>query len=486
MFWQPVYSTACLLPLIAGVLITATPLTVAAVDDEPDRASISFAKNAKAIFRAHCVSCHNANKTQGDLDLTNYTAMMQGSSSGDVIEPGSADDSYLFQLITHAESPEMPPNGPRIPDEDIAVIRRWIDGGAINRSGSKPVRKRKRRSLEMASVAGARPATVAMPRNLPIKSLAKTARAPIAASLASSPWSPVIAVAAANQIVLYHADPKSKEPLLGILPWKNGQPQVVRFSRDGSRLIAAGGSAAASGNFAIWNVATGQRELTLGDELDSVLAVDLSADGKQVATGGPERVVRLYSLDDANTEEAPTELREHTDWITAVEFSPNGKYLVSGDRSGGLILRIAETGETLFRLPSHKASVTSVSWRADSKIFASASESGKISFWNVSSAVRGKPLKSFDAHEGGCLSIVFTRDGQLVSGGRDNLVALWNIKGRSIRKYKGSTEIVTAVCVSDESKRVFAGNFAGLIKSWALRSGKSSGDLETNPRSGKN
>lgn len=476
-----VHSIARLLTLLVSVCVALA--TLAAADDRTDSVALNFAEHAKAVFRAHCVSCHNSNKTEGDLDLTNYASLMQGSSSGDTIEPGSSADSYLFQLMTHAESPEMPPSGQKIPSNDIEIIRNWIDDGAINASGSKPARKRKRQSLEMTSTSGVRPENVAVPGDLSVKSFAQTTRRPIASSIASSPWAPVIAVAAANQILLYHADPEAEKRLLGIVSWENGQPVTLRFSRDGSRLIAGGGRAAASGNFIVWDVATGKRELNVGDELDSVLAVDLSADGKQVATGGPERVVRLYSLDDSNTEQTPTELREHTDWVTAVEFSPDGKYLVSGDRSGGLILRIAKTGESLFRLPSHKASVTSVSWRADSQMFASASESGKISFWNVASAASGKPLKSFDAHSGGCLSIAFNRKGELVSGGRDKLVALWNVKGKSIRKFKGSTEIVTAVCVNDEAGLIFAGNFAGQLKSWRLEDGKSDGDLETNPGS---
>lgn len=465
--------------VVSGIFVS--PWQVNADDVDSKSSSLNFADHAKAVFRNHCVSCHNPNKTKGDLDLTNYGALMQGSSSGDVIEPGSAEDSYLFQLITHAESPEMPPGGQKIPDEDIEVIRKWIVDGAVNRSGSKPVLKKKRKSLEMKATPGVRPETIAMPVDVGVESSAKTVRDPIPAGLASSPWAPVIAMAAANQLVLYHADPDSPQRLLGVLAWKNGQPQVVRFSRDGSRLIAAGGRAAAAGSFVVWDVVTGKPELELGDELDSVLAVDLSSDGKQVATGGPERIVRLYSLGDGNDEQPTTELREHSDWVTAIQFSPDGKYLVSGDRAGGLILRIAETGESLFRLASHKASVTSVSWRSDSKVFASASESGKISFWDVSKAGDGKPLKSFDAHKGGCLAIDFTRAGDLISGGRDKNVTLWNLKGNALRRFKGSSEIITSVCVNDEAGYVFAGNFAGQLKSWRLKNSKVSGDLKTNP-----
>ena len=451
-------------------------------DEKNDSAKVNFAKHAKTVFRTHCVSCHNGNRSEGDLNLANYAALMQGSSSGDVIEPGSPDDSYLFQLITHADSPKMPPGGQQIPAEDIALIRKWINDGAINRSGSKPIARKKRKSLDLNLSPGIRPKHVTMPVGLPVVSNTKTTRDPIPASLASSPWSPVIAMAAANQVVLYYADPSSEQGLLGILPWENGQPKVVRFSRDGSRLIAAGGRAAAVGNFVIWDVATGKRERELGDELDSVLTADLSSDGKLVATGGPERVVRLYDLADSNADQPAAELREHADWVMAVQFSPDGKYLVSGDRAGGLILRIAKTGESLFRLASHKAAVTSISWRADSKVFASASESGKVSFWDVSNAETGKPLKTFDAHKGGCLAIEFTRKGELLSGGRDKMVRLWNLRGKTLREYKGSDEIVTSVCVNDETRHVFAGNFSGQLKTWRLNNGQSRGDLATNPQ----
>ena len=463
------------------ICVCAWPLQLDAIDDNPKSVRLNFAQHAKPVFRTHCVNCHNSNRTSGGLDLTSYAAMMQGGSSGDVIEPGSPDDSFLFQLIIHADSPEMPPGDQKIPDEDIEVIRKWIEDGAINRPNSKPVPRRKRKSLAMKAALGVRPKRMAMPVGLPVESYAKTIRDPIPASLSSSPWSPVFAMAAANQVVLYHGRPLAKQRVLGILPWENGQPQVVRFSRDGSRLIGAGGRAAADGRFVIWNVATGKREVELGDELDSILAVDLSADGKFVATGGPERLVRLYALDSEETELPASTLNEHAGWVTAVQFSPDGKYLLSGDRGGGLILRIAATGESLFRLTSHKAAVTAVSWRADSKVFASASESGKISFWDVSNAESGKPLKTFDAHKGGCLSIDFSRTGELLSGGRDKKVTLWNLKGKAVRQFKGSREIITSVCVNDEAGFVFAGNFAGQLKSWRLTSGKAFEDLGTNP-----
>ena len=50
-----------------------------------------------------------------------------------------------------------------------------------------------------------------------------------------------------------------------------------------------------------------------------------------------EPCVCLYSLDNEDADQAAVEQREHADWVTAVQFSPDGKYLLSGDRGGCLL-----------------------------------------------------------------------------------------------------------------------------------------------------
>ena len=84
---------------------------------------ITYDDHVKPILRQKCFSCHNPDKKSADLDVTNYTNLMQGGGSGDVIEPGSADDSYLFLLITHDSEPFMPPKADKLPDESINTIR---------------------------------------------------------------------------------------------------------------------------------------------------------------------------------------------------------------------------------------------------------------------------------------------------------------------------------------------------------------------------
>jgi WD40 repeat protein len=94
-------------------------------------------------------------------------------------------------------------------------------------------------------------------------------------ALAASPWAPVAAIGSAYQISLYNTD---SGELLGIVPFIEGTPYALRFSRDGSLLMAGGGQGAAKGTVVLFDVKTGNRLTAVGDELDAVMAADLRAD----------------------------------------------------------------------------------------------------------------------------------------------------------------------------------------------------------------
>ena len=46
---------------------------------------ITFEDHIKPMFRTRCAACHNPDKKNGDLDVTNYTSLMLGGGSGEVV-----------------------------------------------------------------------------------------------------------------------------------------------------------------------------------------------------------------------------------------------------------------------------------------------------------------------------------------------------------------------------------------------------------------
>src|SRR5262249_40993954 len=143
-----------------------------------------------------------------------------------------------------------------------------------------------------AATSGKPEGPIAMPVGLLKQPVHYTSRPGQITALATSPWAPLVAVAGQKQVALYH--PESGD-LLGILPFPEGIPQVIRFSRNGSVLLVAGGRGGQSGCVVLFDVATGKRMAKIGDELDAVLAADINNTHTLVALGGPHRVVRIYS-----------------------------------------------------------------------------------------------------------------------------------------------------------------------------------------------
>ena len=454
--WRPV---VC---LVASLLVA----TCAAAEDK-----VTYDDHLAPILRQRCSTCHSGTTKKADLDVTNYLSLMQGGASGAVIEPGDADASYLFSLVTHEAEPFMPQNADKMPDAEIDLLRSWINAGALENKGSQAVKPKANMIAAVAVAPGARPKVIPLPPRLVLEPYFRTTAAPMARSLATSPWAPLVAVAGQRQVLLYNT---STFELVGVFPFPEGQPSVVRFSRDGALLLAGGGRPAASGKVVVWDITTGERVFEVGNELDAVLAADISADRSQIALGGPQRVVRVYST---ATGELQFEITKHTDWVLSVEFSPDGVLLATADRNGGLLLWEAHTGRDYLTLSGHTGAVTSLSWRGDSNLLASGSEDATVRLWEPDN---GTQVKTWNAQTG-VLALEFARDGRLATCGRDQVTRLWDQNGQQLAATPPLGEVAVSVTVCDETNRLVAGNWSGAVQAYQAEDAALVGSLATNP-----
>lgn len=454
------------LALTAALVLFAAP--VFAQDAAAEK--ITYNDHILPLFKAKCGSCHNANDRKGGLTLDNYAGTMQGGSSGTVVEGGDSGASYLWSLVNHDSEPKMPPNADKMPDAELALIKKWIDGGLLETSGSS-AKMKKKSSLAKIEVSGERPAEIAMPVAYLGDPIIQSPTRNAVTALACSPWAPLAAISGHRQITLYHTQTFE---VLGVLPFPEGQPQILKFSRNGAMLMAGGGRGGASGKVVVYDVKTGERKAEVGDEYDSVLAADISADLTMVALGGPKKMIRVYSTE---TGELLFENKKHTDWITAVEFSPDGVLLASGDRSNGLVVWESSTGKEFYNLIGHQGMITDISWRPDSNLVGSASEDNTIRLWEMNN---GTEVKKWNAH-GGCLSFDFIRDGRMVSNGRDRVVRLWNGDGAQIREFPAQGDLGMEVAFDAESERAIGGDWSGMVRIWNAADGALLNEFNTNP-----
>lgn len=447
--------------------------SIFAQDANKTAAPVNFVEHVLPIFRQHCLQCHNANDAEAGLAIDSFGAVMEGGGSGDVVSAGDSAASRLYLVMTHDEEPAMPPNQDPIPPEQLEIIKRWIDGGLLENSGSK-AKKRKGPSLSFSSSDSGKPDEVIMPESVWRVPVVTSERAAAATAIAASPWAPLVAVAGQRQVALYHTE---SNDLLGVLPYPEGIPQVLRFNRDGGYLLVAGGTHSSMGTASLYDVRNGQRLLSVGDELDVVFGADVNDSMTRVALGGPQKMVRIFDTDSG---ESVFELKKHTDWVYCVDYSPDGVLVASGDRSGGLHVWEAETGRLYLDLIGHKGAVRSVVWRADSNVLLSASEDGTVKMWEMNA---GNQLKSFNAHSGGVTGIAMSQDGKIVTSGKDRTVKVWNADGSAIATMPAFSEPALEVAITHDSSRVVGGDWNGRTLMWEIADPKKVEELQANPPS---
>ena len=120
-----------ILPLGLGLVMSETPLPVEehALQPAVQQGPVSFAQQVLPIFRESCVECHGPETKEVELGLTSYDDVMKGSEYGPVVEAGDPTGSILLDMIVAGE---MPQEAPPLEEDQIALIRTWIEQGAQN------------------------------------------------------------------------------------------------------------------------------------------------------------------------------------------------------------------------------------------------------------------------------------------------------------------------------------------------------------------
>lgn len=92
-----------------------------------------FADVIQPVLEARCVSCHNEDKSKGDLLMTDFASLMEGGEHGEVIMAGNSIKSEMIRRVTLSKEDEkfMPPEGKTpLNDDQIAILNWWIEQGA--------------------------------------------------------------------------------------------------------------------------------------------------------------------------------------------------------------------------------------------------------------------------------------------------------------------------------------------------------------------
>lgn len=170
----------------------------------------------------------------------------------------------------------------------------------------------------------------------------------------------------------------------------------------------------------------------------------------------------------------------HSDKVTAIAFSPDGKYAISGSYDKTLRLWDISNENKIKVFRGHTSEIITVAFSPDGKQVISGSLDRTMRLWNVSS---GEEIRAFRGHTGEISEVALSPDGKyLISGSTDKTLRLWDVStGNNLQIFYGHQEMVTAAAFSSNGNYTLSGSsFEGKIIVWNIVTGKIIRTIATN------
>jgi WD40 repeat protein len=355
---------------VAGCLVAGLPVAIASDSAKPaasetDAAAataVSFTRDIAAIFVEKCIACHGPKNAESEYRLDSYEQLRKVGASGEPpIVPGKPNASLLFRLVNSDDKEDrMPQEGKALPPEQIALLRRWIEGGAQfdGPSQSAPLQSILPRRLYPAP-----PATY--PRPVPVL------------ALAFSPNNERLATGGYHELLLWNAGDGAIQQRIANIAQR---VHAIAFNPDGTLVAVAAGTPGRSGEVRLFNAQSGELIADLASTTDEMLDVEFSRDGRRLLACGADRTIRTFDI--AEQKEL-LRIESHADWVMAAAFSPDGSKIASASRDKNARIFDSMTGLVQTTYPGHDEQIFDVEFSTDGAYVFTAGRGRELHRWSA-------------------------------------------------------------------------------------------------------
>ncbi len=185
-------------------------------------------------------------------------------------------------------------------------------------------------------------------------------------------------------------------------------------------------------------------------------------------------LVGLGSLDGQQDENLYRVLKKHDAPVTALAFTADEKYLVSGGEDKAIYIWDFQTGELAYSITDNYFPVKALQITADNQILAASGPDVKIIDFN------GNLQRSFAGYTTYIWSFDYNQQsGRLIAGSYSKKVNIWDFKTGIVEtSLDGHEKSVLATCLSPNGKYAVTGSLDRTVRVWDADSGKQLNKLE--------
>ena len=258
---------------------------------------------------------------------------------------------------------------------------------------------------------------------------------------------------------------------------KHPEIEELFFGPGGHSVLIGGGDT----NVTLWDPTTGHALNSFGDLPNQIFALTMSPDGQEAVAGwntkkfgytmsGSPAAVSIW---DVKTAKELARFDSGDKLVSSVAISPDGKHLLAGFGDGTFRMWDIGTQKQLWEIAGFPHTLNKAVFSPDgNKIVTLA-----MSALTIRDAATGREIQVFGGRSDETTSVIFTSNGLLITGSRDNTASVWDMKSGTVsQRLKGHSSTpyfkgVTSLAASQDGRTLVTAGEDGKAVLWDLDQG---------------
>ncbi len=239
----------------------------------------------------------------------------------------------------------------------------------------------------------------------------------------------------------------------------------------------------------IWETDLWQEVATIKGHSEGILSVEFSPDNRTLLTAAADKTVKFWPvapllktppLTGIENTFAIQRLKQTSTFLLPIAFSPDRSKVLStvslnrpdGQPDDGLRIGmwdLATRAESL-RLDTARDRTRAVAFHPAGRAFVTGDAQGVVRLWSIDGSLQ----REFRGHTAEVLALACSRDGRLLaSGGADQTIRLWDLAtGRALQTLRGHTSAITALTFSADARRLASLSLDRSVGMWDAATGQ--------------